>query len=238
MQTVHHQQVVVALDTEDLSAAERLVDTLGARCGTYKVGLQLLTAAGPAAITALVLRGKSVFLDAKLFEIPESVAAAVTAAGKLGVRYISVHATAGLKVLQAAVAAAEPFEMNVLGLTVITSAGDEELAQVGVNSAVREQVLRLAALASSAGCHGVIVSPKDAGLVKSMFSGKLIFTPGITTADGRRSHLRFATATEAVAAGATHVVVGRSVASAVEPCLAFDELLNGGGAAGSGAPAH
>lgn len=152
-------RIIVALDFDSADPARRLVQRLGERASFYKVGLQLLTAEGPAVVGGLVNAGKQVFLDLKLHEIPNSVAGAVAACGAMGVTFVTVHAFAGSAVLLAAVEAARPFpQLRVLALTVITSLRDEDLAEIGIGATVKQQVLRLAQLAARAGCHGVVAS--------------------------------------------------------------------------------
>ena len=143
--------VIIALDLASAAEALDVVNRLGPEADHYKIGLQLLTAAGPQLVSSLVLSGKQVFLDLKLHEIPNSVAAAIQAAGRLGVTLVTVHASAGSAVLRAAVAAAQPFpQLKVLALTVITSLSDADLPEIGLAPSVMAQVARLAALAALA----------------------------------------------------------------------------------------
>jgi orotidine-5'-phosphate decarboxylase len=214
-------RIIIALDFDSASEAMALVDCLGSSATHFKIGLQLLTSEGPAIVKALVSQGKQVFLDLKLHEIPVSVAGAVAAAGRMGVRMVTVHASGGTAVLQAAVTAAKPFPgLKVLALTVITSLNDEDLKDIGVPDAVPVQVARLARLAMAAGCHGVIASPDEAALLKEMLpAGALIVTPGIQLSASAQT--RSASAEAAIRAGATHVVIGRSVIRAADPLEAF-----------------
>lgn len=216
--------MIVALDCDNRAAADVLVEQLGEECRVYKVGLQLLTAAGPDVIRGLVGQGKEVFLDLKLFEIPHSVAGAVRAAGALGVSMVTVHGMGGSGIVSAAVEAARGFPgMRVLALTVVTSMTDADLADIGVGDGVDEQVLRLARLAQRAGCHGVIASPQDVAALRSMLGpDALIVTPGVTlSGESPAEHARPGTPYAAIAAGASHVVVGRTVTRATDPATAF-----------------
>jgi orotidine-5'-phosphate decarboxylase len=220
-------RIIVSLDFPTAASAADLVTQLGPAATFYKVGLQLLTAAGPSVVRELVDAGKQVFLDLKLLEIPSSVAAAVSAAGNIGASMVTVHASGGSAVLRSAVEAASRFpELRVLALTVITSMGDEDLHEVGMVSTVPEQVLRLARLAAAAGCHGVVASPLEARLLRETLPlGTLIVTPGIQLAGNSKSdHARSATATQAIDAGATHVVVGNLISRASNPAGAFAAL--------------
>ncbi|GGU92476.1 orotidine 5'-phosphate decarboxylase [Streptomyces filipinensis] len=216
--------IIVALDCDNRAAAEKTVGRLGDACRFYKVGLELLTVAGPDFVRHLVAQGKEVFLDLKLFEIPHSVAAAVRAAGSLGVSMVTVHGMGGTGIMAAAVDAARAFpDLRILALTVVTSMTDEDLADIGVADSAEEQVLRLARLADAAGCHGVIASPQDVAALRGALGGDaLIVTPGVTLpGDAPADHARPATPSAAMAAGASHVVVGRGVTRAADPAAAF-----------------
>ncbi|MFB8394796.1 orotidine-5'-phosphate decarboxylase [Streptomyces yangpuensis] len=240
-------RVIVALDFADRRSAEGLVERLGDACSSYKIGLELLTAAGPGLARDLVGRGNDVFLDLKLFEIPNSVAGAVRAAGALGASMVTVHGMGGTGIMAAAVDAAREFpRLRVLALTVVTSMTGSDLADIGVTAGPEEQVLRLARLAMRAGCDGVVASPREAGPLRAALGPEpLIVTPGVTLgpvgggagaaggagsagraggmggAGGAGGHARPGTPGAAFAAGASHVVVGRSVARAADPAAAL-----------------
>lgn len=222
--------VIIALDFPTKAEAMALVRALGEEATFYKVGLQLLTEEGPEVIRELVAQGKRVFLDLKLHEIPNSVAGAIRAAGKLGTSMVTVHASGGSAVLRAAVAAAAPFpELKVLALTVITSLADSDLPEIGLAPSVQEQVERLAQLAARCGCHGVVASANEAAYLSACLpKGMLIVTPGIQL-DGASSNDQARVATPALARkfGATHIVVGRSITQSSNPQAAFRAALTG-----------
>ena len=216
--------VIVSLDFDSASDAMALVERLGPGADHYKIGLQMLTAAGPQPIRELVSAGKQVFLDLKLHEIPNSVAAAVRAAGKLGVSMVTVHGSGGSAVLRAAVTAAAPYtNLKVLALTVMTSLTDSDLPEIGLAPSVKDQVLRLASLASEAGCHGVVASAQEAAYLRAALpNGCLIVCPGIQLGQsGHTDQVRVATPAMAARAGATHIVVGRAITAASNPEFAF-----------------
>ncbi|MER7623334.1 orotidine-5'-phosphate decarboxylase [Streptomyces sp. NPDC126503] len=222
--------IIVALDCDHRARAEEVVARLGDDCGFYKVGLELLTAAGPDVVTRLVAGGKEVFLDLKLFEIPHSVAGAVRAAGALGVSLVTVHAMGGREIMAAAVEAARDFpRLRVLALTVVTSMTDRDLADIGVGASTGTQVLRLARLAADAGCHGVIASPQDVAGLRSVLGGDaLVVTPGVVLpGEDPADHARPGTPGAALAAGASHIVVGRSVTAAGDPAAALRSIRRG-----------
>jgi orotidine-5'-phosphate decarboxylase len=225
--------IIVALDFATRAEAIALVHALGPEAAFYKVGLQLLAEEGPSVVRELKAQGKVVFLDLKLHEIPNSVAAAVRASGKLGVSMVSVHASAGSAVLRAAVAAAAAFpDLKVLALTVITSLTDAELPEIGLPPSVRHQVERLAILAVECGCHGVVASANEASYLSRLLPhGTLIVTPGIQLANaGATDQARTASPEFARQSGATHIVVGRSITQAANPQSAYQATLSAIGA--------
>jgi orotidine-5'-phosphate decarboxylase len=225
MSAVPHP-VIVALDFDTGAEALAIVDKLGSAATHYKIGLQTLTAAGPQLVQALVAQGKHVFLDLKLHEIPASVAGAVRVAGKLGASLVTVHASAGSAVLRATVQAAAPYpELRILALTVITSLADADLEEIGLAPSVERQVGRLARLACSAGCHGVVASVHEARFLRSVLpTGALIVCPGIQlTQSAATDQVRIASPAAAAGAGATHIVVGRAITAAADPVGAFNE---------------
>lgn len=221
------ENIIIALDVSTEDEARKIVKLVGARAKLYKIGLQFLTSSGPGIIHALTAAGKGVFLDLKLFEIPNSVGSAVKAAGLHGVQMVTVHALGGLDILRAAVKAAEPFpEMKVLALTVVTSLQDADLKQVGIQSTVDEQVVRLAQLADIAGCHGVVASAREAKLLKGKIRTDMsIVTPGIQLeGDAGTDQVRVTTPRNAFEAGATHIVIGRSITKTENPSAVFDRI--------------
>jgi len=216
--------IIIAIDFESAAEAMAVVQKLGSAADHYKIGLQLLTEAGPQLVRTLVSGGKQVFLDLKLHEIPNSVAGAVKAAGKLGASMVTVHASAGSAVLRAAVVAASPFpRLKVLALTVITSLADADLPEIGLAPSVKDQVLRLAALASEAGCHGVVASTLEASYLRTILPrGSLVVCPGIQLSQsGTTDQVRVATPSAAAKAGATHIIIGRAITAAPEPSTAY-----------------
>lgn len=222
-------RVIVSLDFDGEANALALVEALGEDALVYKVGLELLTAAGPQIVRKLVARKKRVFLDLKLFEIPHSVVRAITVAGNLGVSMVTVHASAGTTVLQAAAAAAKPFPgLRLLAVTVITSMTTADLPAVGVQDSVQGQVKRLAQLAAAAELHGIVASAHEAQMLREHLPPAFfIATPGVQSASMQRNdQARTATAREAIKAGASHIMVGRAIAQAVDPRKAFDDLLD------------
>lgn len=223
MAAMDHDRVIVALDVDSRATAAGLVGHLGDACGHYKVGLELLTSAGPDVIGDLTAAGKRVFLDLKLFEIPNSVAGAVHAAGRLGVGLVTVHAMGGPAILRAAAEAAARYPgLRVLALTVVTSMTDADLTAVGIPDPVSTQVPRLARLAVENGCDGVVASPAEIATIRAAVGPEaLIVTPGVGLSTDPADHARTGTPAAAFADGATHIVVGRGVTRAPDPAEAL-----------------
>jgi len=202
--------LAVALDVGDLDQGLALADELGTWFGVAKVGLELFTAAGPAAVTGLVDRGFEVFADLKLHDIPNTVGRAAAAAGRHGLRYLTVHAAGGPAVLAAAVAglASTAPSAGVLAVTVLTSEAD----------APESTLIERVELAWDAGCVGVVCAAADLEVVRRQGRGLLTVTPGIRLAGGDAGdQARVATPGAALAAGADLLVVGRTVTAAAEP---------------------
>ena len=220
--------IIVALDFDSPAEALALVERLEPQIETVKVGMQLLVAGGPDVVRELVARGKRVFLDLKLHEIPNSVASAVRAAGQLGVGMVTVHASGGSAVLRAAVDAARPFDgLQVLALTVITSLCDQDLPEIGLAPSVDAQVSRLASLAAASGCAGVVASAREAAFLCPILPPAMaIVCPGIQLANSTRNdQVRVATPRAAATAGATHIVIGRAISAAADPSAAFQAAV-------------
>jgi len=215
------QRLIVALDVPSAAAAQKIVAAVGDSAFCYKVGMQLYTAEGPQLVRDLVACGRRVFLDLKYHDIPNTVAAAVTEAARLGVSMLTVHASGGSRMLRAATDAAAAVNpaLMVLAVTVLTSLDDRDLDTLGVHGRVQDQVLRLAALAVASGCQGVVASAREASELRSELEEEFaIVTPGVRPAGAQYGdQARVVTPAEAIAAGATHIVVGRPITEAADP---------------------
>ena len=215
------QRLIVALDVPSAAAAQKIVAAVGHSAFCYKVGMQLYTAEGPQLVRDLVASGRRVFLDLKYHDIPNTVAAAVTEAARLGISMLTVHASGGGRMLRAATDAAAAINpaLMVLAVTVLTSLDDRDLDKLGVHGRVQDQVLRLAALAVASGCQGVVASAREASELRSELDDDFaIVTPGVRPAGAQYGdQARVVTPAEAIAAGATHIVVGRPIIEAADP---------------------
>lgn len=223
------QRLIVALDVSSAAAAQKIVAAVGDSAFSYKVGMQLYTAEGPRIVRDLVASGRKVFLDLKYHDIPNTVGAAVCEAAKLGVSMLTVHASGGGKMLRAATEAADSVNagLMVLAVTVLTSLDDNDLDKLGVHGRVQDQVSRLAALAIANGCRGVVASAREASELRSQLDGDFaIVTPGVRPAGAEPGdQARVATPAEAIAAGATHIVVGRPITAAADPAAEARAIL-------------
>jgi len=219
----------VALDVASAREARQVVQTIGDAATTYKVGKQLFTAEGPQIVRDLVSSGRKVFLDLKFHDIPNTVAAAVTEAAKLGVSMLTVHASGGGGMLRAAAQAAVQSSAKpmVLAVTVLTSLSDADMMQLGIAGQVIHHVVRLAVLARDAECGGVVASALEARELRREFGSEFnIVTPGVRpagTATGDQA--RVLTPKEAIAAGANYLVVGRPILQAADPSRAASEIV-------------
>jgi orotidine-5'-phosphate decarboxylase len=221
------ERLIVALDVPSAGEAQKLVARIGDAAGIYKVGLQLFTAEGPSIVRDLVSSGRRVFLDLKLHDIPTTVALAVKSAAELGVHMLTVHAGGGAAMLRAATEAAAG-RMNILAVTVLTSLNDDDMQEIGISGRVSDQVLRMAALAQSTGCQGIVTSPRESKLVrKAMGEGFAIVTPGVRPAGAdTNDQQRTATPAQAISNGASHIVVGRPITHASDPAKAAEAIIS------------
>lgn len=215
------QRLIVALDVSSSMAARKIVAAVGDSALAYKVGMQLYTAEGPSIVRDLVASGRRVFLDLKYKDIPNTVGAAVREAAKLGVSMLTVHADGGGKMLRAAVEAGRVVnpDLLILAVTVLTSLDESDLSMLGIRGGMLDQVLRLGALALSNGCGGVVASAHEAEALREEFGRDfVIVTPGVRPAGaGTNDQARVVTPSEAIAAGASYIVVGRPITEAADP---------------------
>lgn len=219
-------ELIVALDLPDPPAAVSLLDQLPDGCAV-KVGSYLLARAGAGFVRGLVTAGYPVFLDSKWHDIPNTVAGAVNAAAELGVEMVTVHAAGGDAMLRAAVAAAAG-RLKVVAVTVLTSHDAASYGTVTGRDQVNigDEVARLAEIAMGAGVAGVVCAPEEIHRVRRIVGAGRIVVPGIRREnDPHGDQLRVATPEAAVAAGATHLVVGRPITGAGDPAAAYAEFL-------------
>jgi orotidine-5'-phosphate decarboxylase len=222
------ERLIVALDVSTAAAAQKIVAAVGDSASTYKIGMQLYTALGPQIVRDLVASGRRVFLDLKYHDIPNTVGAAVAEAEKLGASMLTIHAAGSTKMIRAAVDAAKVRpDLKVLAVTVLTSMDDYDLETIGVRGALEDNVVRLANLALANGCQGIVTSAREASMVRARLGDHFaIVTPGVRpTGSSMGDQVRVVTPAEAIAAGATHIVVGRPITEAPDPAAEARMIL-------------
>ena len=228
--------VIVALDYADSDAALAMAARLDPALCRVKVGKELFTATGPALVDALQARGFQVFLDLKFHDIPNTVAGAVRAAAELGVWMVNVHAGGGRRMLEAAVdaLAGRQHRPLLIGVTVLTSLADADLAELGYAESAAERVQRLARLTAEAGLDGVVCSAQEAPQLRAAHGpGFRLVTPGIRTAgDAAGDQRRVVTPAEGLALGADYLVIGRSITGSTDPGETLAAIVAGLHAAG------
>jgi orotidine-5'-phosphate decarboxylase len=220
-------RLIVALDVPTAALANGFVDRLAGHVGMFKVGSQLFTALGPDFVHDLVSRGEKVFLDLKYHDIPNTVAAAVGEASRLGVSLLTVHALGGRAMIEAAMGALPAMGTRLLAVTVLTSHDEATLGQIGVAGQVADWVRRLAVLAREAKADGVVASPHEVALIRAACGQEVVglspgFLPGGVAMGELAGRARPAAA---LAAGADYLVVGRPILEADDPAAAASAIV-------------
>lgn len=218
--------IIVALDVESAGEARGLVSRLGPAVDFYKVGLELYTAAGMDFVRELLASGKEVFLDLKMYDIPETVKRAVAQVAKSGVRFVTVHAVGS--VMRAAVEGKGGAALQLLGVTVLTSFGPEDMEDLGYSGEISGLVERRARKAMEAGVDGVVASPLEVAAVRRITGPKAILViPGIRSAGAATGdQKRVATPAEAIRNGADYLVMGRQITRAADPAAEVARVLD------------
>ena len=221
--------IIVALDFPSAEQALILADQLDAKLCRVKVGKELFTRAGPSILTALHQRGFEVFLDLKYHDIPNTCAQAVLAAAEQGVWMVNVHASGGKRMMAAAKESLvkNNLKTQLIAVTVLTSMAQADFQELGIESSIEEQVLRLAKLTQEAGLDGVVCSAQEAALLQAQLGSNFLkVTPGIRPAAASvDDQQRIMTPEAAMAAGSTHLVIGRPISQAANPSQALADII-------------
>jgi orotidine-5'-phosphate decarboxylase len=219
-------KIIVALDVPTKTEALKLVEKLRDQISCFKIGLQLYTAEGPEIARAVLATGAKVFLDLKLYDIPNTVAKAVESACRLGVQMLTIHLSGAHEMIRAATAA-RANNVLLLGVTVLTSATEETLREIGIQDKVDDQALRLAKLGVAAGIDGVVASPREIKTLRREFGDRIkIVVPGIRPSWSEPGdQKRTMTPREALEAGADYLVIGRPIAAHSNPREATKRIL-------------
>ncbi len=217
--------IILALDVSTADEARSLVRRLGDRIDFYKVGLELFTAAGMPIVCELLDQGKQVFLDLKLYDIPETVKRAVSVVARTRVRFLTVHAVT--PVMRAALEGKAGSDLTLLAVTVLTSFGREDLADLGYSCEISELVATRTRQAIAAGIKGLVVSPLEVAAVRAIAGpDAILVTPGVRSAGSAKGdQKRVATPAEAIRNGANYVVMGRQITRAADPAAEAARVL-------------
>ncbi|OAJ93912.1 orotidine-5'-phosphate decarboxylase [Vibrio bivalvicida] len=223
------QKVIVALDYDNQADALAFVDRIDPSSCRLKVGKEMFTLFGPDFVKQLHKRGFSVFLDLKFHDIPNTCSKAVRAAAELGVWMVNVHASGGERMMTASREILEPYGKDrplLIGVTVLTSMEQSDLAGIGLNIQPQEQVIRLANLTKNSGLDGVVCSAQEASMLKAELGSEFkLVTPGIRPAGAAvGDQKRIMTPVDAVQAGSDYLVIGRPITQAEDPAAVLAEI--------------
>lgn len=223
------KKVLIALDYDDQKTALAFVKQLSPDTCRLKVGKEMFTYFGPEFVKELIELGFDVFLDLKFHDIPNTVAKAVTAAAKMGVWMVNVHASGGFEMMTKAKVALEPFGDKapiLIAVTVLTSMDESELKRLGINKSPQEQVIYLAKLAKEAGLDGVVCSAQEASVLKAELGEHFkLVTPGIRPeGSDAGDQKRIMTPKQAIKAGSDYLVVGRPITKASNPVKVLQDV--------------
>jgi len=224
-------EIIVAMDVANQSALRDVLLKLPVELSWYKVGLELFCAAGPTVLEHLKNMGKNIFLDLKLHDIPRTVEKSISTISQHGIQLLTIHASGGKDMMKAAVDAASSNsnhnQLKLLAVTVLTSLNQTDLQSLGIERTPAEQAIALAEMAYSCGIDGVVCSLHEAAAIrKALGPDALIVTPGIRLpGDKVGDQKRVGTPREAMAAGATHLVIGRPILQATDPHIAYRAIM-------------
>jgi orotidine-5'-phosphate decarboxylase len=232
---VNKDKVIVALDVETADEAREHIAELREYAGAFKIGLQLFTAAGTAFVREVVESEVKLFLDVKFHDIPATVAKAAVEVARLGVWMFNVHALGGSEMMKKTIESVREIcdkenlkQPKMIGVTVLTSADQSTLSEIGIDKEINSQVLKLARLTAKCGLDGVVASPNETAEIRANVENKdfLIVTPGIrpdfATNDDQK---RVMTPRQAVESGADYLVIGRPILQAKDPKAAINKIL-------------
>lgn len=226
--TSHLSPVIVALDFADEKQTLQFVRRLSPELCQIKIGKELFTATGRHLVEQLVNQGFKVFLDLKYHDIPNTVASACKIAAQMGIWMVDMHAGGGQRMMEAAAEAVSQFQQRpyLIGVTVLTSMTQTDLAQTGVDRSIDEQVMHLAKLSQQSGLDGVVCSAQEAVILRDQLGKEfLLVTPGIRlNSKSEDDQRRIMTPKEALAAGSSYLVMGRPITRSADPVLLLQQI--------------
>jgi len=221
-------KIIVALDYSNEEQALEFVNKVTPDLCKLKIGKELFTTAGPRFVEKIVEKNFDVFLDLKFHDIPNTVMKACNAASELGVWMVNVHALGGKTMMQAAKEGVNNSSTKLIAVTILTSMGQEDLSQIGIQTPVQEQVVNLASLTHEAGLDGVVCSAKEVSILRqSLGDDFLLVTPGIRPKGNATSdQKRVMTPAEALNAGSSYLVIGRPITQSDSPIATLESILS------------
>jgi orotidine-5'-phosphate decarboxylase len=231
MSSIHAEdRLIFPLDVPTVEAAKQWIEKLDGVVSIFKIGLELYVQAGVSLVPNLLQNGKKVFLDLKYYDIPETVKRATRNVAELGASFLTIHGDT--QILKAAVEGRRNSPLKLLAVTVLTSLNDDNIKDLGYECTVKDLVLLRARKALEAGCDGVICSPQEAGVIRSLIAKEapgadfLIVTPGIRPQDSAlQDHKRSSTPATAIQSGADFLIVGRPIREATDPRQTAQALI-------------
>lgn len=233
---MNSNKLIVALDVDTAQKARKLVSTLRGVAGMFKIGMQLFTAAGPNLVREIIDSGERVFLDLKYHDIPNTVSLAGVEATRLGVSIFNIHAMGGSEMMRRTADAVSECALAeglarplVIAVTILTSANETTVSEIGLASDPAALVPRLALLAEANGMDGVVASPRELSIIRNAVKkpGFVVVTPGVRPAGATLfDQKRVTTPSEAILAGADYIVVGRPILDAPDPARAAQEIVD------------
>ncbi len=218
--------IVCALDTQDLNEAIYLINVLRDKVGMIKLGLEFFAAHGPSGVKKVAKCNVPIFLDLKLYDIPNTVTKTVEVIKALGVEILTLHVSGGTKMLKEALNVVKDTKIELIGVTVLTSMSNKDLSKLGIARRTKSQVILLAKLAKKIGLHGIVCSAMEAQEVrKECGKGFKIITPGIRIDPNHDDQKRTATPKEAIDSGADYIVIGRPITKSGSPTNSVELIL-------------
>ncbi|QKX01696.1 orotidine-5'-phosphate decarboxylase [Wolbachia endosymbiont of Cruorifilaria tuberocauda] len=218
--------IVCALDTQDLNEAIFLANVLRGKIGMIKLGLEFFATYGPSGVRKVAKCNIPIFLDLKLYDIPNTITKTVKAVKALGVEVLTLHISGGTRMLKEALNVVNDTKMELIGVTVLTSISNEDLSELGVVSETKSQVILLAKLAKKIGLHGVVCSALETQEVRKECGKDFkIITPGIRIDHDFDDQKRTATPKEAIDSGADYIVIGRPITKSISPRNSVELIL-------------
>lgn len=218
--------LIIALDTSDKNEAIKIIEETADCVDIFKVGPALFIKEGPKIVKEIIEKGKEVFLDLKLHDIPNTVKLGILSAMEIGASFITIHISGGRNMVREAVKAKENSKVKILGVTVLTSLEKEDLYEIGINLKPEEMVEKLAKIGIEEGLDGLVCSPREIEIIRAISKKTIIVTPGVRLKDeDKKDQKRTLTPSEAIKKGADFLVMGRSILESSDKKYKIKQIL-------------